>query len=390
VLHADGRKFDFLLESFRETPRQRLGETGLEVELVQFVPELLGVQLQIHRGDEPPRRMFLLADFPELNQHDELHGVFGVYWFDAAAAGDRPEPDAGPARILQNARRPRIDIVQGADRRLYYRTWATPRVGVIDRLPADGTGTVVLAETDQPLTIYVEKFVASDRPGTKLVPVPFDKRRSPAVKQRQVRLGLTVDGSSEEFWLAGLPTGVPDSAILPPEYRKVVRGEGRRVAVTMPRDQIDVGFRVFLHKFTLKRDPGSQMESHFSSLVDFRDRRREEECLQQKVLITMNVPANFSDPATGRSYRLYQSSYDPPLKPGDPAFEQVVAGSEMRDRLYRSYLAVNYDPGRGMKYVGSLMVCVGIGITFYLRWYFMGNKKRQLRGADQPGGEKLE
>ncbi len=34
-----------------------------------------------------------------------------------------------------------------------------------------------------------------------------------------------------------------------------------------------------------------------------------------------------------------------------------------------SVLTAAYDPGRFLKYLGSLMVCVGIAIMFYLRSY---------------------
>ena len=30
-------------------------------------------------------------------------------------------------------------------------------------------------------------------------------------------------------------------------------------------------------------------------------------------------------------------------------------------------LTVAYDPGRGLKYAGSLMICAGIFVMFYLR-----------------------
>jgi hypothetical protein len=62
--------------------------------------------------------------------------------------------------------------------------------------------------------------------------------------------------------------------------------------------------------------------------------------------ISMNRPL-----AYGR-FKFYQSG-----------FKQNNPGSEV------SVLAVAFDPGRTLKYAGSLMICLGIGSMFYMRAY---------------------
>ena len=59
----------------------------------------------------------------------------------------------------------------------------------------------------------------------------------------------------------------------PPNVRRVVAGKSRQVAVVLCPDEIDLGVEVYLHKFRRKLDPGAAMASHYSSVIDFRDRK---------------------------------------------------------------------------------------------------------------------
>jgi len=34
-------------------------------------------------------------------------------------------------------------------------------------------------------------------------------------------------------------------------------------------------------------------------------------------------------------------------------------------------LTVNYDPGRGLKYTGSLLIVAGVAVVFYMKGYFL-------------------
>ncbi len=130
---------------------------------------------------------------------------------------------------------------------------------------------------------------------------------------------------------------------------------------------VELGFQVFLHKFRRKLDPGAAMASHYSSLVDFLDRDDPTKILQKNVLITLNAPVDFTDPRSGRTYRLFQSSFDGPWTPGEPAFRHFVGDDRDRDHVYRSVLSVNYDPGRRWKYIGSLLIVAGIVLVYYVR-----------------------
>jgi hypothetical protein len=119
-------------------------------------------------------------------------------------------------------------------------------------------------------------------------------------------------------------------------------------------------------------------------VVDLVDRKQEKD-FQKDVLITMNAPVDFSDPNTGRSYRLFQESFAGPWAPGDPIYDRHADAA--RDELYMSTLTVNHDPGRGTKYAGCLLVVFGIGTMFYMRAYFFKPRTRpnppQAAGAKQ-------
>ena len=45
-------------------------------------------------------------------------------------------------------------------------------------------------------------------------------------------------------------------------------------------------------------------------------------------------------------------------------------------RLRVSVLTVNYDPGRGIKYLGCALIVTGIFTMFYMRAYFFKPKAR--------------
>jgi hypothetical protein len=370
VLYCRGKTFRLNVAQWQKQPRRPLGDTGLEVELLRVNSMMLGVSINVYRSGDPPQPLTLLATLPHMNRQDDLHGVYGTYWLGPkgvppAAAGSQVAEE-----LVRQAGQRRIDVVQGQDQRLYYRTWQPPQVDLLAPWPADGSepatlvGSRVVAfeKSERPIRLALEEFTPRAAPGWEIRPLPFQKEdRRRRTSQSRTRLRLTIDGRSEEFWLAALiGQALPDQ-----DY--VVASKDRQVAISLGPDYVDLGFQVLLREFNRKLDPGTSAVSHYSSLVDFCDRDDGERRLRENVSIALNAPVSFTDPHSGHRYRLYQSSYAGPWKPGDPQFDQVVGGTEMRDRLFQSVLAVNSDPGRGLKYLGCLMICVGILMVFYLR-----------------------
>ncbi len=387
VLYARGKKYAFPLDSWAPRARTPLGDTGLQLELADLDERLWGVSLRVIAPGEKPQRLMLLADYPEFNQHDREHGVYGAYWHEAVHGGPADGARPGEQGALREIGRPRIDILQGADRQLYYRSWRSPRLEALGALPIDRTHRVSFPGSEDQVTWHVDEYTPHDRPGERIQPVPFSAKKESNRKVRRVLVRLTVDDASEQFWLDGLE---PIQFEQPPRdtQRKVVGGHGQRAALTLAYDEIRVGFRVRLLSFNRKLDPGTSMASHYSSLVDFLayDEKRAEpvglgsdddaQVLRKDVLITLNEPVNFSDPRTGRSYRLFQESFAGPWKPGDEEFDQMVPSGSTKDQLFASFLTVNYDPGRGLKYTGSLLIVAGVGVMYYMRAYFFRRRRR--------------
>jgi cytochrome c-type biogenesis protein CcsB len=130
-----------------------------------------------------------------------------------------------------------------------------------------------------------------------------------------------------------------------------------------------LGFQIYLRQFRQKLDPGSTGAGRLSSEVDFLDCGSPPRKLRENVTIAMNQPTDFTDPESGRTYRISQSGpmAPLPLKPGSPEFDEMVGGDRSRNQVYRSQLQLNCDPGRGLKYAGSLLVIVGMLLTYCRR-----------------------
>jgi hypothetical protein len=79
---------------------------------------------------------------------------------------------------------------------------------------------------------------------------------------------------------------------------------------------------------------------------------------QEDLLITLNAPLDFTDPATGISYRMFQTDMSGPFPP-----QQI--DSDAWEPVYVSYLTLNHDPGRGWTYLGCLMVVAGVFLTYF-------------------------
>ena len=326
---------------------------------------MLAVELAVHSEKPRAERVLLLADFPELNRQDYVNGLFGTYWF--APESDLPEVDP---RTRVRASRPRLDILQIPGKKLAYRTWSDGIVEAPKLLTENGGGDdriVAFEASERPLVAQILDFVPSELPRTRIQPLPFDPNKRD--RQSRVRLRLSVDGKTREKWISAVSAN-PLLTRAAADQMLVVRGDGRTATATFRGTEVELGFAVKLHAFNYKRDPGTSMPSHYSSLVDFVNPDDPEEVYEKEVLINMNEPADFRDPKTGRVYRIFQQSYGGPWTPGQPHFELLSAENPGRTRFFLSWFTVNHDPGRGVIYAGSLLIVLGISVAFYMKAYF--------------------
>lgn len=107
---------------------------------------------------------------------------------------------------------------------------------------------------------------------------------------------------------------------------------------------IDIGEPIKLLDFSIGRYQGTMRAMSYQSLVQTQN--------NEPVLISMNEPMEY------KGLRFYQASFEE----GDSG--QPVA----------SILSVNYDPGRWLKYLGSLFIVLG---SIHLFWFKNREKKRQ-------------
>jgi hypothetical protein len=399
VLYADGQKFSFLVSDRLGQPALPLGETGItaevkayfanatpksgntagRLELVeatgQAAPQIPAVEIDLRRGDEPADRMLLFATLPELNEQAVDAKVFGSYWFDYG--------NQSSEELMQMKGESRIDIMQGQDEKLYYRYYNRREVPIVAELPLDGTPVDAFKMPIAQLEMKVDRFIAAKQPEKKSLPLPFNKKTLPTDATRSAHVRATVDGNTEEFWLVGLPPAM--FAPMPsPLSEHVIEGTGRSVAVQMPLDEVDVGRKVRLDEFERKLDPGTSQASHFGSQIAFLmpDEPATRSGLTRS--ISMNAPVEFSNSKSGKSYRLYQEAYRGPFLQGTPQYQMGLrsstrVSSELPEQLYISILTVNYDPGRGIKYVGCGLVVAGILTMFYMRAYFFTRPSQEAK-----------
>ena len=102
-----------------------------------------------------------------------------------------------------------------------------------------------------------------------------------------------------------------------------------------------LGFSLTLLDFTRGLNPGGMGDASYASLVRLED---ESQGVNLEQTISMNQPL------THGKFTFYQSS-----------FHRAPDGRDM------SILSAAHDPGRFLKYFGSLMICVGTFVIFYLK-----------------------
>lgn len=123
------------------------------------------------------------------------------------------------------------------------------------------------------------------------------------------------------------------------------RSKNKVYEISIENEKINLPYQITLLNFIMDKDPGTNSPASFKSKVHLLDR---ETALTQE--ISMNKPLKY------KGLTFYQASY----------FET--------SKGYGSVLSVNYDPGRPIKYMGSLLLVLGAMIHFWPR------KKKKLKG----------
>ncbi|HEY4003192.1 MAG TPA: cytochrome c biogenesis protein ResB [Candidatus Xenobia bacterium] len=274
-----------------------------------------------------PESHTLLARLPDVAGvvNDQHSGVVPQFVFD-------------PQQVGQDNLGNRLLFVAGPDGKL----WANLHA-------RDGRNQVAELKPDQPfdtgwmgLQVTVKAFLphAIESDEVAEAEVPANGREGPPAG---AHLFVENGGSSKDFWIRQGE-----------QFNLNIGGDN--LVITFGRKEKDLGFAMTLDKFAVGHDPGTQNPSTYTSNVTVDDPAAGR--VNEKDVITMNQPLHH------RGWTLFQSSF-----------------SQVDGHAPTSIFTVAYDPGVPIKYAGSLIMCLGIGLMFWLRGWYQGLGKKSRKGV---------
>jgi hypothetical protein len=310
-----------------------LSGTGIEINVTRYLPYAVvdkndltsrsnepvnpAVQISVRKGDVTEKHT-VFANFPEFST---LHGAkrkkehLGVTIRMIAA-----NPEGG--RKGQG----KLFFAQSADNeRLLYRVLGKDGTvnsqGVVTPGKAQATGWMDLQfEIAKWIPFSVEDFTP------KYIDLISGSDNFLSAAHFRVEGG----GKPQDFWLYE-GTG------------KTFAIEGKGVSVEFKKKTLSIPFLIHLDKFTMGTDPGTTKAATYESNVRVFEDGKE----KRHSLISMNEPLQHG------GYTLYQASY------------QMEEG-----RAPTSIFAVNYDPGRWVKYLGCLFIVIGAITMFWMNPHY--------------------
>jgi hypothetical protein len=311
--------------------RVPLGDQGAAVEIVAYLPDgkpspqggFVSVsdkprnpilELKVHLpGHGQPLRQIAFAQRPLLNL-DGVHGWICPVKFWYHHAGVKPVPGAL--------------FAQATDGKLYSRaasngSYGPPReVQEGDRIALGGQ-----------FSVTIQRYLPRARQEVSFEPIEPARGQTDAPEAAAL-VEITTDGKHRTVWLQRSDNQYGVQPIL------TDRGP---LVLSFGYQQRPLGYTVQLQDFVRRTNPGGMGDAAFGSIV--------------RVLGSGGKPSepreiSMNQPLTLGRFTLYQSSFQ------DSAHGRAV-----------SVLTAAYDPGRGLKYLGSLMICVGTFVMFYMRSY---------------------
>lgn len=388
-----------------------LGDSGWKIvgfdaspTLAPGVDELQGwsamIQLETPQGERCEASLF--SELFERNKFPENGRVYGALWIE-----DAPKDDNEYGRPWSKSLdKPKLELMQDLAGRVVYR--------VNDGSGHIETGTLELSATDESERLYaasavkikdeksaVDGFVINelqfqDEIGARLAPAIFQKDQANEFYGK-ARVRVTLDDVEETFLMRTIPLESVSQEQIAFLERKIVSSK-RQAVVRLIDREIDLGATLFVKRFSAVYEPGSSTAASFSSLIQIlppgltRDEQRQmaQEDPGKDALIRMNRPGVLRAPGSKKVYWAYQDSFRGPYRPGDPEFDSVVEAkllpgeTKPRAQLYQTILTLNNDPGRGMKYLGSLMIVWGTAMLIYRRKRSDAPKRKRQESNESP------
>ena len=310
-----------------------LGESGVEVELVEYLPDAMGgaggrfasrsdkprnpfLELLVHLPNkEQPARQITFSNRPFLN----LDGVSGrrlpvKFWYHHPAA----------------ARQPGAEFMQTPDGKLFCR--AITKNATLSRGEVEPGDKI---DIDAGFKVSLIEFLPRARQEVIFRPIEVEGDESQGGDAAAL-FEVDVAGVKQQVWLKR------NDQQFGFQWIKTAKDP---LQLVFRNELVSLGYWLKLHDFTRGMDVGGMGDASFSSLVqliDDSEKIRPEE-VDERHEISMNHPL------THGKFTFYQSSY-----------RQLPDGREA------SFLSAAYDPGRFLKYFGSIVLCVGIFVVFYV------------------------
>lgn len=196
-----------------------------------------------------------------------------------------------------------------------------------------------------PIKIQIKKFVAA---GVNLTEYTHVKVKptgmGTAIPQPAILISLLSNPNSK-LWL-----GLGDRA-------DFTDSDGSQVSIGYFPKRVVLPYAIRLKQFELKHNPGTLDPAAYSSFVQVVDQFQKTEKDMNALPVT-HITMN--EPMEVKGYTFYQASYIPDFP-----------------RPTTTILSVNYDPGRALKYWGSILLIAG-AISLYLGKVFTKKTKKEV------------
>lgn len=378
-----------------------LGATGYKIVDFRMTPTLVS-ELETLQGWTAVIRLANSAGkTEEIQIHSEIternvfckeFGITGTLWMEQDPAQEKVRYGR---KWDESLGKPRLELIQSPDGSLGWRCSNGAQnvcSGKFELKEASEKGTFVSSPVTPPIKnagidlFEIKRFRPNDEAGVVLEPTMFKKDLANEFYAK-VRLRVTLDGETETFLVRTIPL---ESGITPQQlefFTKTIYSSQHRARIKLTNKSVQTGFALYVRKFEPTYEPGSSTPSSFKSIVDYLpDPQYKELGKRENVTIRMNQPGIFYDPLAGRNWHVYQDSFRGPFLPGTPQFDETVAGKLLKDekvprgKIYHTVLSINNDPGRGLKYTGSLLIVLGTALLIYKR----RKKKLSMNNEELP------
>lgn len=265
--------------------------------------------LESKRANDPPAIRFQLEN-PNVNVTE---------WLKRDSSRESNEVDLGPAKVvlaskaLEPSGRNEIILVPSADSKvldytIYNKDRSLSKKGKVQQAETLETGWMGLK-------FRLLRYLPTAREEVRYVPSGPSPLSSSAVRFRF---------QGEDYWL-----GLNASLRIYLDDRMYIVSYGNR--------QLELQFPMRLKDFRVGKYEGTERAASYESDVELPGR--------PPVLISMNEPLHYE------GFTFYQASFE----------------KDEQGRPTTSVLSVNFDPGRWIKYIGSMLMVLGSVLLFYFK-----------------------